>query len=503
MAGAGSSGAVVAARLSEDGARSVLLLEAGPDFPDEAVSPPAFLTGGNVLGEGYAGAGAATPDLDWGLFSEPLPNGRRVHLKRGRLVGGTSMVNGCVAVRGAPADYERWVERGAPGWGWDEVRPAFERVEEVVPIRRYPREAWQPVARAFEDAFEEIGHRRVDDMNQPDAWERVVGAWPQNRRNEVRQGTLVTHVRAARARPNLRIKPGALVDRVLLRGSRAIGLRAVVDGRPVDVSAGTVVLAAGAYGSPAVLLRSGIGPPAELSALGIEPVADLPVGRGLRDHPQCFFHLETPRELARMCGPGFAAVARGEGWWSFPLALDEERGLCALAFALASDDDSGSVTLASADPTVAPVIDHRYADVIRRGEFDEAFATFRSLLETSALRDRGVRDGDPDRPLVDVLLERLGTAFHPAGGCAIGRVVDPDLRVYGVEGLAVADASVFPAHVTNNPNLTCMMVGERAAQKLGAVSPPGPGPADGSGRSRPFRPRDRSTSTPSPPCDGC
>jgi choline dehydrogenase len=417
-----------------------------------------------VLGEGFAGAGAPTPDLDWGYWSEPVTNGRRVHLRRGRLVGGTSMINGSVAVRGAPRDYDRWQELGAPGWGWADVLPYFERAESMVPIKRYSPERWLPVQHAFVDGFEQLGFRRVADMNAPDAWDRVVGAWPQNRRNEIRQGTLVTYVRCARARPNLEIRDRTLVDRVLFAGTRATGIRvAGPDRRPQEIEADLVVLAGGAYGSPAILLRSGIGPAGELRALGIDVIADLPVGRRLADHPQCFFHVRTPPELAAMGGPGFAVVARGEGWWAFPLALDEEAGTCAIAFALASEDASGTVTLQSADPAVAPRIDHRYRDVIARGEFAEAFATFQELASTSAFAGQGATSPDESRKLEAVLAERLGTAFHPAGTCAIGAVVDEDLRVGSIEGLLVADASVFPTHVTNNPNLTCMMVGERAA----------------------------------------
>jgi choline dehydrogenase len=466
VVGAGSTGAVIAARLSEDPSRSVLLLEAGPDFPEEAVSPPAFLTGGNLLGEGFAGAGAATPEHDWGYWSEPVAGGRRVHLRRGKLVGGTSMINGTVAVRGAPRDYDRWQELGAPGWGWEAVRPAFERVERSVPIKRYPAERWLPFQHAFVEGFEELGYRRVADMNAPDSWDGVVGAWPQNRRNEIRMGTLTTYVREARPRPNLTIRSEALVDAVLIDGSRARGIRSVSNGHKEEIEAETVVLSAGAYGTPSVLLRSGVGPAGDLRRLGIEPVADLPVGRRLGDHPQGLFAVRTPPELAAMSGPGFAVVARGDGWWSFPLCLDEEEGLCALAFALASEDASGTVSLASTDPTEPPLIDHRYRDVIARGDFEGAFATFREIVATAAFRRRGASDADAGRPLEEILAERLGTAFHPMGTCAIGSVVDEDLRVYGIDGLVVADASVFPAHVTNNPNLTCFMVGERAAEKL-------------------------------------
>jgi choline dehydrogenase len=442
----------------------VLLVEAGPDFPDEAESPPAFLTGGNVLGEGFAGAGAPVPDLDWGYWSEPVADGRRVHLRRGRLVGGTSMINGSVAVRGAPRDFDRWQELGAPGWAWADVLPYFERAESMVPIKRYSPDRWLPLQQAFVEGCEQLGFRRVEDMNSPEAWDGVVGAWPQNRRNEIRQGTLVTYVRAARGRPNFELRDRTVVDRVLFDGTRARGIRVVgPDGRPQEIEGGRVVLSAGAYGSPAVLMRSGVGPTEELRALGIGALVDLPVGRRLGDHPQCFFHLRTPPALAAMGGPGFAVVARGEGWWAFPFPLDEEGGTCAVAFALASEDVSGTVTLQSADPSAAPRIDHRYADVIARGEFADAVETFRELAGAPALAGRGAVNADEGVDLATILAERLGTAFHPMGTCAIGSVVDEELRIYGVEGLLVADASVFPAHVTNNPNLTCIMVGERAA----------------------------------------
>ena len=150
------------------------------------------------MGENFAGAGAATPELDWGYWSEPVIDGRRVRLHRGRLAGGSSMVNGCVAVRAAPADFAEWERLGATGWSWEAVLPHYRRVESEVPIRVYAPESWQPIQHAFVEGFIELGFRPVSDINAPESWDGVVGAWPQNRRNEIRMGTLVTHVRPAR-----------------------------------------------------------------------------------------------------------------------------------------------------------------------------------------------------------------------------------------------------------------------------------------------------------------
>ena len=235
------------------------------------------------------------------------------------------------------------------------------------------------------------------------------------------------------------------------------------DGRPHELRAGEVILCAGAYGSPAILQRSGIGPASWLAGAGVRQVAELPVGDGLLDHPQTLFLAQGPPALARMAGPGFAVVARGENYWSFPLPLDEETGLLALAFGLGVQEPRGSVRIASADPTAAPLIDHRYRDVLESGLFARAWADFTALGASAAWARAGVRLAEGPAGLAGALRDRLGTAYHPASTCAIGRVVDPQLRVLGIDGLRVGDASVFPDNVTNNPNLTCLAVGERVA----------------------------------------
>ena len=367
VVGGGSAGCVVAARLSADERRGVLLVEAGPDYPVVAGLPADI-------------ADESMPAMshDWGFASEPDEFGRSVPLPRGRLVGGCSATNACFALRGWPANYDEWTARGNPGWSFADLLPVFRAVESdadfggdwhgshgPVPIRRPSAGELSPLQRAFADTAAVADHPLASDHNRPGAV--GVGPGPRNVRDGLRMSTALTHLAAARSRPNLTIWASAAVDRVELRGTSVRGIR-IASGEIVDSD--VVVVAAGSYASPAILMRSGIGPAAGLRGLGIPVAVDLPgVGDNLIDHPLAAVDLPTSPGYAgsrfqvmltmrsSLAGPDEPPDLHLFPAGPFDNAASPVGGVFGIVTGLLSVRSRGSVRLRSADPADPPRID--------------------------------------------------------------------------------------------------------------------------------------------------
>jgi choline dehydrogenase len=348
-------------------------------------------------------------------------------------------------------------------------------------IQRYKQATWAPVNRAMYEACVELGVREAADLNAPDGQVGVVGAMPHNRYKEVRLGTLVTYLRAARGRRNLTISSGCLVDRIILQGSRATSV-AYIDrsGQSRKVSADEIVICAGVYNSPAILHRSGIGPAEWLRPLGIAVAADLPVGKNLLDHPGFAMRFRA-EGLGTQTGRLFVADVRGPAnadgepeWQTHPFPIDDEENIAGFWTYLTRQQAEGFVRITGTDPRQPLLIDHGYNTRQQdRDRFARARDFFLEMLASRAFQRLGaIWIDDPGVPIAQALAEGMGPAHHQAGTARMGpatdprSVVGPDLRVHGFENLRVADTGIYPDNVMHNTNLTAMVVGEIAARLM-------------------------------------
>ncbi|MEO8601995.1 MAG: GMC family oxidoreductase [bacterium] len=489
--GAGTAGAAVAGLLAERGNQSVLLLEAGPDYgPYDAARWPAELLDARALPVSH----------DWGYDSAETWPHRRLAFERARVVGGCSAHNGCAEIWGSRLDYDGWVELGNPGWSADELLPLFEAGAARLRVRRTPTAEVTPFQLACLQAAPRIGLPVVTDLNDLDE-DIGIGLSPVNIVDGVRWNAAFAYLDAVRGRGHLTICGDTLVDRLLIRGGRVDGVAVIRDGAPRAVRCGRVVLCGGAFGSPAVLLRSGVGDPSALSALGIATVVERRgVGRNLHDHPATgLIFSGTPELERRMRAFGAAhwtpeeqAIAKarssqcrrgfdlhlfptggpspdGDGWrWMFPIAAMTPRS-------------RGTVQLASAAAAVAPRIDHGFltdpagedlrvlVDGIELGRALAAAAPLSGLLGDEMLPGASAAD---TAALGSLCRDWIQHYYHPVGTCRMGPAADADAvcdargRVHGLDNAWVADAALIPVIPRANTNMPVLVVAQRIVQWL-------------------------------------
>ncbi|MCC8243870.1 GMC family oxidoreductase [Saccharothrix luteola] len=510
IVGAGSAGCVLAARLSEDPSVSVCLVEAGPADKSPNIQVPAAF--GKLL--------RTNLDWDYSTHEEPQLNRRRIYLPRGRVLGGTSSINTMIYVRGNPQDFDGW---GQPGWSYADLLPYFIKSEDNErgasahhgvggPLAVSDNRARNAMSTAFIDAAVEAGHPANDDFNGDS--QDGFGYFQLTQRDGSRASTATAYLHPALSRPNLTVETNLHVHRVLVENGRATGVVGERLDEQVTIRAEReVILSGGAYNSPQLLMLSGIGPAPLLSALGVPVVVDSPqVGQNLQDHaliPLIYAHEHPISMLAAATPENFELYANertgpltsnGPEAGGFvrtraDLAAPDVEFLCApVMFAdsglgtpthhalsygpsMLSPISRGSVSLASDAPTAKPKIVHNY--FAEEPDLDNAVAALRIALDIArqdALAPYTatpflVPDSDSDADLRDFARLYTHSIFHPSSTCAMGEVVDAELRVMGVDGLRVVDASVMPKVVRGNPNAAVIAVAEKAADLIADALP--------------------------------
>ncbi|MFE7313405.1 GMC family oxidoreductase [Streptomyces sp. NPDC057555] len=506
VVGAGSAGSVLAARLSEDPDVRVAVIEAGgPDTAQEIHIPAAFPQ-------------LFKSDLDWDLDSDPEPGigGRRTYLARGKMFGGCSSMNAMIYIRGNRADYDGWAAAGATGWGYADVLPYFRRSEDNQrgedayhgvggPLTVSDGRSGHPLAAAFVQAAQQAGHQTNDDFNGETQF--GVGRYQLTQRDGMRCSTAVAFLHPALERPNLTMLSATRAHRVVIENGRAAGVEVERNGAVEVIRAEReVILSTGAYESPKLLMLSGIGPAAALTAHGIDVVRDLPVGQGLQDHYMTLLNFRTDAEsLISAASPENARLLRNEGRGPLSSNLAETGGFFRSRDGLAAPDlqfhaaavlyhqeglgaatehgfafgpcvlaptSRGAVTLRSPRPDVAPRIVHNYLTTPE--DRNCIVAGLRIALEIAAQQAVADAITEPfsaptshsDGDLLAWAKRSGHTLYHPTSTCAIGAVVDPELRVLDVAGLRVVDASVFPTVPRGNTNAPTIMAAEKAADLI-------------------------------------
>jgi choline dehydrogenase len=538
IAGGGSAGCVLAARLAEAGDVSVCLVEAGGHGRDLFIRMPA--------GNGFI---FGNRRFDWGYHSVPQAglNGRRIYYPRGKALGGSSIVNGMIYMRGVAADYDAWRQRGLEGWAYCDLLPYFRRSEgardrrdawhgQDGPLKTEPARNFGEMERAFIAAAKAAGHREIDDFNGP--LRTGVARNDSTVSKGVRQSAAISYLRKPPA--NLTIRTGCQVARIVMDGRRATGIE-TVSGEVIRANR-EVIICQGAFGTPQVLMLSGIGPADHLADHGIPVVVDLPsVGAHLSDHPDVSMQYASDRMdlshakhqrldraamlmaqwLLNGSGPGGGAFFSTVLFHAFedpalpelevfmtPMVVDENLGNgdaeavpllqrlgrrllvrgrkmarpgVQIDINLERPRSSGTVRLASADPTAPPVIDPNYfADPVDIAVLKRGVSVMRDVMARPPIAGlvRGEigawKDAHTDAEIEQAIRDTAYTGHHPACTARMGDVLDAELRVHGVEGLRVCDASAMPMQITGNLYATVVMMADKAADMILGRQPPPP-----------------------------